>query len=79
MNGDLPVIPGPPEGELVNVGALLAEVAAAFTDLGQTLTPHGTPMESGQAALRLGEVVRKASRVFAHIEIFVEKEPDSDG
>jgi hypothetical protein len=72
------LVPTPPEGELVNVGALLAEVAQAFTTLGLTFTPGGTPMESGKAALHLGEVIRKASRAFAHIEIFVEKEPDSD-
>jgi hypothetical protein len=67
----------PPEGDLVNVGELLADVADAFTALGMTLTSAGTPIETGAAALRLGGVIRNASQVFAHIQLSVPKEPDS--
>ncbi len=65
----------PPEGEPVNAGELLAEVAEAFTALGMTLTSAGTPAETAAAALRLGGVIRNAAQVFAHIQLFVPKEP----
>jgi hypothetical protein len=70
----------PPDGtpvDLVNVGELLAEVATACSHAGYTLAGGGDPRESGAAFQRLGEVLSTASKAFAHIQLFVPKEPDS--
>lgn len=77
MSGQEHVVIQPQEGDLVNLGELLAEVADAFTAMGMTLTSSGSPAETADAALHLGGVIRNAARVFAHIQLFVPKEPDS--
>lgn len=67
----------PPEGDQVNVGELLAEVATACSHAGYTLAGGGDPRESGAAFQRLGKVLGAASKAFAHIQLSVPKEPTS--
>jgi hypothetical protein len=66
-----------PPGDLVNVGELLAEVATACSHAGYTLAGGGDPRASGAAFQRLGEAFSATSKAFAHIQLFVPKEPDS--